>query len=383
MYFMSSLLKLSIVSLIISLSPLDLFAANQERVTFFLLRGIGRESGHWGNTFTNYVKNQIPSAQFVLMDLPGAGRYYNKPALSTIEKMADFLRTEHLTLMDSLEGKKVIVATSLAGNVALEWVMQYPGDFQGAILLSTSLKRICKGKERVQPEAKKQFVNIFLTDDIKEREKEFLSINSNLNVGNDSLLNAWENIQKLRPVAKGALLKQTVAGMVYKPRRAEPTIPVLLIGSKTDKIVAETCFRKVAKALNGDLYLHEHAGHGIPVDVPQWLADTTSYWTLNNVLSYYPPDSISTDVTTRDKDNGLFPVKWLDNGVSSVGQVSTQAYKGTEQVFTDSWQWMDDSISWIGKFTRILHVKDKQQKNQFKALRKTIRQQKKSRKKSG
>ena len=205
MYFMSSLLKLSIVSLIISLSPLDLFAANQERVTFFLLRGIGRESGHWGNTFTNYVKNQIPSAQFVLMDLPGAGRYYNKPALSTIEKMADFLRTEHLTLMDSLEGKKVIVATSLAGNVALEWVMQYPGDFQGAILLSTSLKRICKGKERVQPEAKKQFVNIFLTDDIKEREKEFLSINSNLNVGNDSLLNAWENIQKLRPVAKGAL----------------------------------------------------------------------------------------------------------------------------------------------------------------------------------
>ena len=79
-------------------------------------------------------------------------------------------------------------------------------------------------------------------------------------MGNDSLLTAWQGVQQARPVSKGALLKQTVAGMLYKPSKEAPEVPVLLVGSKADKIVAQECFESVAETLGGDLILHETAG---------------------------------------------------------------------------------------------------------------------------
>jgi len=261
-------------------------AQSQDSITFFLLRGIGREAAHWGTTFPDYMRENLPNSQFIMMDLPGAGKYHDRQALASVPKMAAFLRAEYLDQITDNESKKVIVATSLAGNVALEWVNQYPQDFHGAILLSTSLKGVCKSNERVKPEAKKQFVNIFLAEDPKEREEEFLSINSNFNVENDSLLQAWQNVQKERPVKRSALLKQAVAGMMYTPRKSEAHVPVLLVGSKADKIVETECFVNVASAIGSDLYLHQEAGHGIPVDVPKWLADTTSVWVESKVVPY-------------------------------------------------------------------------------------------------
>ncbi len=348
-------------------------AEAQDPLTVFLLRGIGREAGHWGSTYPDLLKSHFPNAQFMMMDLPGAGKYHDQPALPTVEKMADFLRSEYLPQIDSIPGKKVIMATSLAGNVALEWITTYPYDFDGAILLSTSLKGICKSKNRVKPSAKKQFVSIFLTKDLAEREKAFLSINSNLNTQNDSLLTAWQGIQVLRPVSQGTLLKQTVAGMIYRPQKDKRLTPILLIGSKADKIVDESCFHQVAKVLNCDLILHEKAGHGIPVDVPHWLADTTSYWIEERVI---PNETISSTekIPTRSKDNGVLPLPWLDRSVNLT-------MNSTEKAFSDSWHWMDGNVNWIGKFVKEVQVEAPDQKQQLKALRKQIKAERKQMKK--
>ncbi len=349
-----------------------------EAITFFLLRGIGREAGHWGNTVPNHLRDSYPHARFVLMDLPGAGRYYNKPALPTVEKMADFLRTEYLGLIDSIPGKKVIVATSLAGNVALEWITQYPRDFHGAILLSTSLKGICKNKDRVQSEAKKEFIDIFLINDLTERERAFLAINSNLNVNNDSLLTAWSEIQTSRPVSKGALLKQTVAGMVYRPKKGPRSIPILLIGSNKDKIVAQKCFEDIAQGLDCDLYLHPSAGHGIPIDAPKWLADTSSYWIEKEVLTFEHPAAMDTmHFVTRKKNNGLFPLRWFDRGVSSTVKSAEDAFQATGKVFTGGWLWMDDSMEWMDKLLKEVPVEDKAQKRQLKELKRNLKKEQK------
>ena len=344
---------------------------DQEKVTFYLLRGIGRESGHWGNTFTTYVRAQIPDAQFVLMNLPGAGTYHQERALPTVEKMADFLRAQHKPMIDSLPGKKIIVATSLAGNVALEWITEYPTDFQGAVLLSTSLKGVCQSKHRVQAKAKADFVNIFLIKDLATREKAFLEINSNLNVHNDSLLNAWVAVQTERPVSKGALLKQTMAGMVYQPPHEKPAIPVLVVGSSADKIVHEQCLTQVSEQLDSDLYLHPSAGHGIPVDAPLWLADTMSYWVKQEIVPMPPrTERPGEDPPTRTKDNGLFPVVWLDNGTRSTGKVIARGAKATGKGLTHSWQWLDHGVDWLDRFVKEVGVKDKSQRKGLKQIQK-------------
>jgi len=223
-------------------------SVKSDSVTFYLLRGIGRESGHWGTRVPDAIRAKIPLARFVFMDLPGAGRYHDKSALPTVEKMADFLRSQHQPYLDSISSRKVILATSLAGNVALEWINTYPTDFHGAVLICSSLKGICKNKERVRPEAKKDFVDIFLMDDIEKRERAFLSINSNLNTENDSLLTSWVALQSQHPVSKGALLRQTVAGMVYKPCKLV-VIGSIILSEKSNSIIKNTIliskFRKV------------------------------------------------------------------------------------------------------------------------------------------
>lgn len=353
-----------------------------DKITFFLLRGIGREAGHWGETFPGFVRKDYPNAEFIMMDLPGAGKYHDKAALSTVEKMADFLREEHLDMIKYHKGKRVIVATSLAGNVALEWVHQYPSDFHGAILLSTSLKGICKDKERVRPEAKKQFVNIFLTNDVAEREREFLSINSNLNVGNDSLLTAWQEVQRNRPVSKMALLKQTVAGMVYKPAKTPPLVPVLLVGSKADKIVEEACFESVAKAIDADLVLHETAGHGIPIDAPEWLAQVSNTWIEEKAIPIGLTNDVdSMQVQTRTSHNGLFPMRKVDRRLDNSLRSSEELLALTGKAVTDSWKWVDDGFDWIGRFTKEVKVRDPKQRKQLQQISKQLKEEQKQLKK--
>ncbi len=328
--------------------------ATTDSVTFYLLRGIGRESGHWGTHVPEAIRANMPNARFVMMDLPGAGKYHNQSALPTIEKMADFLREQYHPQNDSLS-KRVIVATSLAGNVALEWVSTYPTDFHGAVLISSSLKGVCKGKERVKPEAKKDFVNIFLMDDIAEREKAFLSINSNLNEEKDSLLTSWVALQQQHPVSKGTLLKQTLAGMVYKPDPTKPISQVLVVGSEADKIVATSCLENVAESLDSELYLHPEAGHGLPIDVPDWLADTVSYWVEETVVPFeFTAAHQNQRIETRQKDNGLMPLIFADKSVKALGDATDNTWEATKS----GWAWLDESIPWTGMFAKERRTKD-------------------------
>ena len=39
----------------------------------YLIRGIGRETGHWGTELEGKIFQQYPHAQLVFMDLPGSG----------------------------------------------------------------------------------------------------------------------------------------------------------------------------------------------------------------------------------------------------------------------------------------------------------------------
>jgi len=259
------------------------------------------------------------------MDLPGAGRLYDQPALASIEEMADFLHQTYQHSLDSAEEKKVLLATSLAGNVALDWLLRYPADFSGAALVGTGLKGVCDSKKRVQPEAKEQFVDIFLTSDVNKREQKFLSINSNLQQHNDSLLQAWVQIQQRHPVSKTTLMKQTVAGMLYQPPKEVPIVPLLIVGSQADQIVAPECIRAVHAHLGGQLAMHPTSGHGIPIDAPLWLADTFAHWIQSSVLPAPDPEElISASPLPLTKDPSFFDFEWVKKGLEAVNKLTDE-----------------------------------------------------------
>ena len=121
----------------------------------YLLRGIGRESAHWGTAFTEELKLYLPQAKIHFLDLPGLGQYHHKKALGSIEKMADFLHSELGKLPSNTHDKHILFATSLAGIVALEWQRKYPSDFDGIAMAGSSFKGLCLPGTRIQKDAKK------------------------------------------------------------------------------------------------------------------------------------------------------------------------------------------------------------------------------------
>lgn len=303
--------------------------SEKEALNFYLLRGLGRESGHWGNTFMQEVQAVYPSTSFTLLDLPGAGRFHEEPAKIAIEGMASFLQATYKDSLIDKEGKNILLATSLSGNVALEWVLHQPENFHALILVGTSLRKVCKKKERVQQAAKKEFFDIFFTSAVEEREAKFLHINSNLYAENDSILRRWIDIQEKRPVSKHTLFKQTMAGMFYLTPEVRPAIPVLVVGSRGDRIVDEVCIQKVADHLQADRLMHESAGHGIPIDAPVWLAHQVSFWTEANRLEM--EEGYAQPLVYEDEQglNDILSFGWVEDGVSSVWRASGRAVKST------------------------------------------------------
>jgi hypothetical protein len=62
-------------------------------------------------------------------------------------------------------------------------------------------------------------------------------------------------------------------------------IPILISGSKKDKLVASACFIKLKIKLGADIALHDYAGHALTLDASAWLTDKIYSWQQTNVLS--------------------------------------------------------------------------------------------------
>ena len=249
-----------------------------DTMNIFLLRGLTRESGHWGASFTENLLQEFPNSKLSFLDLPGSGIYHNEKAGLTVNKLMEFMREREIDNINKTCGKNIIMATSLGGMVAVEWIDKHPGDFQGLVMISSSFKRICTMDERAKPDVRKEMFQVMFEKDLSNREALLLRINSNDSLHFSDNLEAWVKIQTEQPMTKANILRQTIAGMRYEFSGSLPNIPVLIIGSKGDRLVSETCIAKVHNEFGGELVWHETSGHGVPIDAPEWLVSTVKVW---------------------------------------------------------------------------------------------------------
>lgn len=247
-----------------------------DSVNVFLLMGLTRESANWGPTFVENIKKSLPKARIYFLDLPGSGKY-NHVKAGSIPEMVEFMRAEVLDVIEKKNRPNYICATSLAGMVATEWTIEHKNDFQGLVIINSSFKGICKSKERVRLKVKLKMFSVIFKKTNVERESIIVTINSNKPEIYDSVALAWGNIKDIRPMTKANMFRQTMAGMKYKPE-GKPELPLLIIGSKADRMVCPTCIEKTHEAFGGTLIWNETAGHGLPVDEPKWLSNQISTW---------------------------------------------------------------------------------------------------------
>jgi pimeloyl-[acyl-carrier protein] methyl ester esterase len=237
---------------------------------FFLFRGLIRESKHWGD-FPDQLLAKNPGAKTTKIDIPGAGEHYKTPSPLSIKKMVEIMRQRYLEARGENEDC-ILVAISLGGMIAAQWMKSYPEDFDRAILINTSYGGISKTFDRLKPSA---LLYLFKVPTLKGRAKEahILRLVSNHKNVFDQTLNLWEEIQKERPVSLANTIRQIAAGGTFRIGNFKPQIPILILAATQDRMVSVNCSRAIADKWQVPIMEHPTAGHDLTADDPHWTID--------------------------------------------------------------------------------------------------------------
>jgi pimeloyl-ACP methyl ester carboxylesterase len=236
---------------------------------FYLFRGLVREKGHWGD-FPDHLLTAFPQSLVTMIDLPGAGEHYKKSSPFTVKGIVEEMRREYLGTLRSGDSPH-LVAISLGGMIAVEWMKRYPDDFKSATLINTSAGGDSPFYDRLRPAA---FLHLLKVPFLSGRAKEarILELVSNNSSVFEETLTEWEKICLERPVSLENSLRQLFAAAFWETGDFTPHVPVTLLASIQDRMVSVECSRRLAMKWRTPLKEHPTAGHDLSVDDPQWVA---------------------------------------------------------------------------------------------------------------
>lgn len=104
---------------------------------WILLRGLMRETRHWGE-FPQVLATYLPTAEIVMLDLPGNGSLHLRRSPDYVHDMVEACRGQ-------LQERGIappynLLALSLGAMVACDWATRHPDEIEKAVLINTSLR---------------------------------------------------------------------------------------------------------------------------------------------------------------------------------------------------------------------------------------------------
>lgn len=240
---------------------------------FILIRGLLREARHWGD-FSHQLQQQFPNVQIIALDLPGNGQLNHLTSPNTITGMTEALRTQI-----KVRKKLRLIALSMGGMIAIDWMMRYPQEIESAVVINTSARPISPFYQRLRWTTYLKLLKM-LCHTAMQQEIDILALTSNKHSNNRAIIASWQEWRKQNPVSMKSAQNQCVAAAKFTinspPRQLSR--PLLVLTSKADHLVDYRCSIKLSKMLKADLIQHETAGHDLPLDEPEWVVDTIKLW---------------------------------------------------------------------------------------------------------
>lgn len=237
--------------------------------TWILLRGLGRESAHWMN-FPEVLQQQCPDDRIVCLDWPGNGSLYRERSPLSI---TDGLEDYRLSCAESgIRPPYRLVGLSMGGMVALQWLQQYPEEVAQANIINSSVGGINLPYQRMQPSA---LLTLLSTLVFKAgREQRVFDLTANLQAtARTDVVEQWQQIARHHPVSNMNLLRQIITAAGFRLSQPRHRERIRLIASKGDRLVQPRCSQRMSEAWQVPLREHPTAGHDLPLDDPEWLAD--------------------------------------------------------------------------------------------------------------
>lgn len=247
-----------------------------EAPTWVLLRGLTRETAHWGG-FLQAFKQALPQARVLALDLPGNGLLHAMPSPADIAAMVAYCRAE--LARRGVATPVHLLAMSLGGMVATEWAYQAPQEIAACVLINTSLRPYGAFYRRLRPRNYGPLLRLALGRATPEAwERTILRLTSNRAAEHTAVLPDWLAARRRHPVRAGNALRQLLAAARYRARATAPATPVLLLASAQDGLVDVRCSEAVARHWGCALQRHPWAGHDLPLDDPQWVIGQVRRW---------------------------------------------------------------------------------------------------------
>jgi pimeloyl-ACP methyl ester carboxylesterase len=238
------------------------------------LRGLTRESGHWG-AFRAQFQQALPHAQVVALDLPGNGAFHQQPSPWRVQDMVEHCRAE--LALRSMVPPYHVLAMSLGALVAVAWSTAYPQEVAAQVLINTSMRPFNRFYQRLLPVNYGALLKLALPGTTPQVwEQTVLRLTSNR--GDVSVLPQWLAIRQCRPVSRVNAVRQLFAAARFRADSATPTTPTLVLASKQDHLVSVDCSKALARHWHCALTLHPSAGHDIPLDDGLWVAAQVRAW---------------------------------------------------------------------------------------------------------
>jgi pimeloyl-ACP methyl ester carboxylesterase len=244
--------------------------------SWIFLRGLTRETAHWGSFIADF-QHAVPASQVISLDLPGNGRLNAMPSPPSIAAMVSYCRAEL-----KRRGEKppfYLLAMSLGAMVASEWSYQAPDELAGCVLINTSLRPFSPFYRRLQPHNYLPLLRFaLLGSGPTDRERTVLQLTSNQAAAHDGVIPEWVVVRMQRPVSANNALRQLLAAARYRARIEPPATRMLLLASERDRLVDARCSRAISDHWRCPLELHPSAGHDLPLDDPLWVIRQVLTW---------------------------------------------------------------------------------------------------------
>ncbi|MBV8260888.1 MAG: alpha/beta fold hydrolase, partial [Paraburkholderia sp.] len=109
---------------------------------WILLRGLTRESRHWGAFATLLAAN----GSVLPIDLPGNGALAHQRSPFAVDAYVDAVRAE--ARRRGAHAPYRVLAMSLGGMVATAWALRYPEEIARLALVNTSMRPYSRAYER-------------------------------------------------------------------------------------------------------------------------------------------------------------------------------------------------------------------------------------------
>lgn len=241
--------------------------------TWVLLRGLMRESRHWGD-FPVHLQQMSGVQHIVTLDFPGNGRLHEQSSLSRVSAMADFCH-EHMSKSGYAPPYHVL-ALSLGAMVAVAWNSLYPADIERLVLINTSLAPFNPFYHRLRPRNYASLIRFLILASAAGRERLILRLTSSQD--RSAILHRWIDYAREYPITRCNILQQLFAAITYRAATVPPTVPVLLLAGQQDRLVNVKCSFKLAEQWACVLRVHPLAGHDLPLDDTLWVVRQVEDW---------------------------------------------------------------------------------------------------------